>query len=146
MIAHLLAFVVCLAFLAQAEAADRPKLRTIARGAFSGIQEPKQLVVTNSVQWTKLWNEHSALQKPAKPAPEVDFEKETVLFVSLGQKRSGGYSVEIVGTKETDGKVEVQLRTREPKKGGFQLQAITSPFHIVAVPKIDAPVKFRIGP
>lgn len=146
MMAHLLTFLFCMAFLAQADAAETPKIRTIAKGAFSGIQEPKQVVVTNSVQWAKLWNEHSAQQTPAKPAPRVDFEKEIVLFVSLGQKRSGGYSVDIVGTTETDGKVEVLLRTREPKRDAFQLQAITSPFHIVAVPKFNGPVKFKIVP
>ena len=34
--------------------------------------------------------------------------------------------------------------TRSPKPGGFQLQALSAPFHIVAVPKIEGEVKFTV--
>jgi hypothetical protein len=124
--------------------AEPPKIRTLAKGGFSGFQEPAEIVVTNATQWAEVWKKHSAQQKPAKPAPEVNFEKETVLLVSLGQKRSGGYSVEITGLEESDGKTKVIAKTKAPKPGGIQLQAITSPFHIVAVPRIKGPVAFKL--
>jgi hypothetical protein len=124
--------------------AEPPKIRTLAKGGFSGFQEPAEIVVTNATQWAEVWKKHSAQQKPAKPAPEVNFEKETVVLVSLGQKRSGGYSVEITGLEESDGKTRVIVKTTAPKPGGIQLQAITSPFHIVAVPRIKGSVVFKL--
>ena len=126
------------------EPSQPSKIRPIAKGGFSGFQEPAQIVVTNSTQWAELWRKHSAKQIPAKPAPEVNFDKESVLFVSLGQKRSGGYSVEITGLEQTAGKAKVLVKTQAPKPGGMQLQAITSPFHIVAVPRLTGPVSFNV--
>lgn len=126
------------------EPSQTPKIRPIAKGGFSGFQEAAQIVITNSTQWAEVWKKHSTKQIPAKPTPEVNFEKESVLFVSLGQKRSGGYSVEITDLEQTAGKTKVLVKTQSPKAGGVQLQAITSPFHIVAVPRLTGPVSFNV--
>ena len=118
------------------------KMRTIAKGAFSGYQQPAHLIVTNETQWAEVWKKHSAQEKPAKPLPKVDFDKETVLFVALGQKTTGGYSVEISRVDEIVGKTAAFVKTLAPKPGGIQLQSLTAPFHIVAVPKVKGPLAF----
>ena len=133
-----------LVFVMNVNAADAPKIRNIAKGGFSGIQEATEVVVTNSTQWTELWKKHSARKIPEPTAPEIDFDKESVLFVGLGQKRSGGYAVEIAGLRQVADKTEVLVKTREPRPGGIQIQAVTAPFHIVAVPKLTGPVKFKL--
>ncbi|MGZ8940379.1 MAG: protease complex subunit PrcB family protein [Limisphaerales bacterium] len=119
-------------------------MRTIAQGNFSGVQTAMQLVVTNSSQWEKLWREHSAQRIPAEPAPEINFEKETVFFVAAGRKRSGGHQIEIAKINPREGETEVIVKSRSPKPGGIQIQALTAPFHVVAVPKIQGNVKFKI--
>jgi hypothetical protein len=120
-------------------------VKVIAKGAFSGIQEPKQIVVTNATQWAELWQKHSVKREPKPQAPEIDFSKQTVLFVSLGEKRTGGYGVEIADVKKDNGKTEVTVKTKSPKPGGFQIQAITAPFVIVAIPKVEGEVQFKTG-
>ncbi len=119
------------------------KIRSIAKGAFTGFQEQTNLVVTNETQWAAVWQKHSIQASPAKALPKIDFEKETVLFAAAGQKRSGGYSVEISRVEEVDGKTVVTITTRTPKPGGFTIQSLTTPFHIVAVPRIKGPVLFK---
>jgi len=123
--------------------APPPEIRTIARGTFSGLQEPMQLAVTNQSQWTELWARHSVRNEPRTPAPEIDFSKETILLVTLGQQRTGGYSVEITGVEQQEGKTVVLVSTREPKPGGLNIQVLTAPFHIVAVPKIRGEPAFK---
>ncbi len=110
------------------------------------MEQPTQIVVTNETQWTELWKKHSGQVQPSKPAPKINFNQESVIFVSLGQKKSGGYSVEITDVQIVDGKPEIKVRTRSPKPGGMQLQALTNPFHIVAVRRITASAKFKIDP
>lgn len=124
--------------------AEPEKMRTIAKGNFSGVQTSLQLVVTNATQWSELWGKHAVQKNPSEKAPEVDFDKETVIFVALGQQRTGGHAIEIADVKRGDAQVEVLVRTRKPKPGGIQLQAISAPFHAVAVPKISGEVKFKI--
>ena len=118
------------------------KMRIIAKGAFSGYQQPAHLVITNETQWAEVWKKHSVQEKPARPLPKVDFEKETVLFIAAGQKTTGGYSVEISRVADIAGQTAVFLKTRTPKPGGIQLQSLTAPFHIVAIPKVKGPLMF----
>lgn len=126
--------------------AETTELRTLARGAFSSIHQPTQVLVTNATQWNELWQRHQVDRTPPESVPKIDFEKESVIFVTLGRKRTGGYAVEIAKVQDTGKVTEVLVRTRAPKPGGFQLQALSVPFHIVAVPKIAGPVEFRIEP
>jgi hypothetical protein len=125
-------------------AADPIEFRTIEQGNFSGVQTAMQLVVTNSAQWQELWARHSAQKIPGSKAPEINFDQETIFFVALGRQSSGGHKIEIAEVKTTDGKTEVVVKTRAPRPGGFRLQALSAPFHIVAIPKITKPVKFAI--
>jgi hypothetical protein len=134
---------VALLWCAGARAADTNSMRTIFKGAFSGIQEESQIVVTNRIDWEKVWKRHGARSEPKEPAPEIDFKKETVLVVAQGQKRTGGYSIEIAEVRRKDGKAQVLVKSKAPKPGGLTIQALTAPIHIVAVPKLDAKVEFK---
>ena len=132
-------------FIATVNAAEPLKLRTIAQGNFSGVHELTQIVVTNSAQWQELWAKHSAQRTPAEKAPEVDFDKETVIFAALGRRNAGGHKIEITEIKPAGGEFEVIVNIRGPKPGGIQIQALTAPFHIAAVPKLASPVKFSLS-
>jgi hypothetical protein len=117
--------------------------RTVAKGAFSGIQEPKQQVIRNEIDWEKLWTSHAAMaNKPSEKRPLVDFSKEMIVFVTMGRQRSGGFSLEITDVTESDGKLRIIVRQKRPAQGSMTIQSLTAPFHIVAVPKTDAKPEF----
>jgi hypothetical protein len=133
--------VLLLATVSFAEEANQ--LRTIEKGTQSGIDKPLQVVVTNKTQWAELWNKHNSQRLPKPPLPEIDFSRESVVFVTTGTKNSGGYAVEISDVKRSGDNAEVLVTAKEPNPGGFAIQALTTPFHIVAVPRIKGEVKFR---
>ena|SRR5688572_13593175 len=135
--------IVSLILIAGVNAAEPIKIRTLSQGNFSGIQTPSEIVVTNASQWAEVWTKHSAQRTPKEDAPTVDFEKETVLFVGLGTKPTGGHKVEIAEAHHTGDKTEVLVRIRAPQSGGFSIQALTAPYHAVAIPKVKGPVTFR---
>jgi hypothetical protein len=114
------------------ESSKNVKLRELAKGGFSGIVRPSQLVITNKQQWEKVWTEHSA-GRTAQPLPEANFEKETVIFVGLGQKRTGGYSIKIDSAEKLGDKIIIHTSTKGPAKGAMTTQAITSPFVAAAI-------------
>jgi hypothetical protein len=124
-------------------AAKSPPVRILEKGAFSGIQEKREQIITNEVQWAKLWEQHAVRIPKTKPAPKIDFDKESVVFVALGTKRTGGYSIEILDLQTTADKTEILVRMKSPKPGAMTIQAITSPFCIAAVPRITKPATFR---
>jgi hypothetical protein len=125
-----------------ATGADPPKLRSLGKGGFSGIKEAKKEVIKDRVAWEKLWTEHGKTTKNAPPAPHVDFSKEMVIVVTMGTKRTGGYSVEIVGVQPEGKKLQVTFKQTSPPPGAMTIQALTAPFHFVAAPKSDLAPEF----
>lgn len=119
-------------------------VRTLARGSQSGIKKAERVTAQTQEEWTALWKRHAG-EAAAADAPKVDWSKEMVLGAFLGSRTTGGYAVQIAGVKEQAGKLVVQVETRSPKPGGFVTQAITSPFHLAAVPKSSLPVTWSVN-
>lgn len=114
-------------------------VETLARESSSGVEEARQAVVNSAGEWTTLWREHAG----HRPPPAVDFNTRTVLAVFLGSRPSAGYAVEIVGTRADASGLVVEWRERAPERGMVAAQIMTSPGHIVSVPKVTGPVRFE---
>jgi hypothetical protein len=125
-----------------ASSEDSIPLRSLAKGGFSGIQEAKQEVITEKKAWEQIWSKHSKSRTPAAAPPEVDFEKEMVIAVTMGSKRTGGYAVEIARVEITEKKLKILVKESSPPPGAMTLQALTAPFHFVAVPKSNLKPEF----
>ena len=65
--------------------------------------------------------------------PSVDFAKESVVFLMLGMRSTGGYAVvpEAV-TVKGDG-VTVTAQTQSPARGDIVTQAFSAPYAVIAV-------------
>lgn len=131
---HLLA-VVLMAWLQPAPA----PLETVARDSMSGIEDSRQAVARSEQEWARLWREHAG----ARPVPRVDFTVKMVLAVFLGTRPSAGYDVEITGTRAEGTGLVVSWRERQPSRDAITAQVLTSPAHVVAVPKVSGAVRFE---
>ena len=72
---------------------------------------------------------------PAPGAPEVDFARALVVWVSLWRRPTGGYSVELPGAARRGSELVVELESHGPSPGAMLAQVVTSPFALVAVPR-----------
>ena len=120
-----------------------PAVETIASDAMSGIDTPRQAVARNVQQWAVLWQQHAGL---GKPAPHVDFSKRTVVAVFLGSRPSAGYRVEISGTRQEGKTLIVTWREISPARDSLVAQVLTSPSHLVSIPRFDGEIKFERAP
>ncbi len=102
-------------------------LTTIARGDASRVSEPRRVVARTDDEWRALWAAHAG---PDGQAPDVDMRSVTVAAAFAGEKPTAGYGVEI---QLRDGTLVVDEQHAAP--GGILAQVITSPFHIVSIPK-----------
>lgn len=112
------------------------------KGNHCGITEPKRIVVTDAKNWSELWKQLHKSKIPMPEVPAVDFTKNMVIAVFMGQKPTSGYAVQIVEVAQNDGEIVVKVRKTTPPKGSIVLQVLTQPFHIVVVPKSKAQVRF----
>jgi hypothetical protein len=117
-------------------------VETIARDAMSHVEAPGEAVARTPADWAALWRRHAG----DAPAPPVDFAKRTVVAVFLGTRSTAGYVVEITGTRQQGGTLIVAWREGRPDPGQITAQIITSPAHIVSLPKFAGEIRFeKIG-
>jgi hypothetical protein len=110
-------------------------VQTIAKGYRSGVREPLQTIARNQAEWDSLWKKHSVEKNPPPP-PFIDFKRQIVVAVFLGEKPTGGYDVEIIRAEQSDGALVLHYREKSPLPG-IAIQALTQPFHIIQVVRDD---------
>ena len=114
-------------------------LTTIARGDASRVSDARRVIVTTAAEWSALWAVHAG---PEADAPVVDLATVTIAAAFAGEKPSAGYSLEIADAEPIAGGVRLAVDERAPGPGMIAAQIITSPFHIVSVPKVAGRVSW----
>ena len=110
-------------------------------GVSSGIRDPTRVVVRTSREWLLVWARHARSVGAVVPPP-VDFSRDMVVGVFMGERDTGGYQIEITGVERTAEVLRVQYRVREPEPGAVLTQALTQPFHLIRLARDDAFVSF----
>lgn len=122
----------------------RVHFHTIARGANSGYQTASQMVIDNAEEWASVWQQHASNIIPPPPVPGVDFTDDQVVAVFMGEKRTGGYSVEILTVETKRSEIDdltslvITVAYRQPKPGDIVQEVITYPYHIITIPQLAA--------
>lgn len=122
---------------------------TIARGTNSGYQGASQMVIDNSEQWINFWQQHTSNAEPPPPVPQVDFSRDSIVAVFAGEKPTGGYSIEILSAETSGSQIQersviaITVQHCQPEPGDFVTEALTYPYHIIRIPKIDGRVVFK---
>ncbi len=97
-------------------------------------------VVRDAADWAALWTEHQH-RGAIMARPAVDFARETVVAVFLGQQASSGWAVEVVDVAEvTSHTLEVQYSVTRPT--GQPSGTPVNPCHFVAVNRAGAHLTF----
>jgi hypothetical protein len=116
-----------------------PPLRVLEKGDQSNVDDAKQVAARTTAEWNTLWRRHS----PDRDQPRVDFAREMVLGVFLGSRPTAGHGVEILSALVDQGVLVVRFRETRPPGDRLVAQVITSPYHLVAVPRHSGDVKFE---
>src|SRR5215471_20949903 len=116
----------------------------VEQGISSGIRQRKLVIIKTPQAWADLWQTHASLRIPAPPRPAADFDREMIVVVFAGEKRSGGYGIEIAKIEEDAAKNQLRVLFREtqPPPGSMTLQALSQPFDIVKTSRIELPATF----
>jgi uncharacterized membrane protein len=118
-------------------------LTTIAQGDGSRIADPRRMVARSEEEWRALWALHAG---PDSAAPAIDLSRSTVAAVFAGEQPSAGYRVEIArAEQEAGGRVRLFVDAQAPSASMVSATIITSPFHIVSIPRVNVDVAWGDG-
>jgi len=101
------------------------ELKILAQGFHSAITDPFIAVIRDEATYAELKKLDSNL-----PQLSVDLKTNVVIAAFLGERNTGGYSVEIA--RAANG--EIQVTEKAPGKEVMVPQVLTAPFKIVSMP------------
>jgi len=102
-------------------------------GQHSRISERRALAVSDSSAWDKVWKEHD----DASPVPAVDWSKESVVAIFLGETKNAGSKIEVVVQDDMidSNRLNVFYKEVRPASKPFAAGMICQPFAFVKVRK-----------
>jgi len=113
------------------------------KGYHCGYTKAARLLIKTEGRWKEVWEKvhHRRLLKPE--LPKVNFPKEMVIAVFMGERRSGGYEIKIRKIIKTEKEIVVEVEEKEPSSEFLRTMALTQPYHIVAIKTSSLPVRFQ---
>lgn len=123
-----------------ADAASQPlPFARIATEGYSGIAEPLRLAVRDQAEWERIWARIYAIASPPPPIPAIDFARDTVLVVAMGERMSGGFGISVDEIRIVGGRLQVAVRLDCPPPGLMASMAVSEPVQAV---RIEVPAQF----
>lgn len=98
-------------------------------------------VIDSEEDWEQMWEEFFSHITPPPTRPRIDFSREMILIVCLGERPSTGYKAVVENITRTDGMLRVRYSEIEPE--GLVGMMITYPCTAVSIPHSDLPVAFE---
>ena len=116
---------------------------TISKGIYSQQVEKEYFAIKDAESFNQLLAKISNNDAEITNK-DVDFSKEMVIGVFLGEKPTGGYSVEITDVLKQKDYIEFLIKINEPDPDEIVTEAITSPYHIIRLKRSDMEFLFNI--
>jgi len=110
---------------------------------FTNIDSFETRVIRDAKSLNKFYREINKTRKPGLPVPMVDFSKDMLVLICLGEQK-GEKTPVLSKLKETDQGVTIALEVLEKKQDGkITVQPIYFPFYLYKLPLVDKPLTFQ---
>lgn len=100
-----------------------------------GVNRPLYLLIRDVAELNAVWRlAYGGVLNPP-PVPMVDFARETMVAMFMGEKPTGGFGLAVRGVTFEGGDLFVALDIQEPRPGMMVTQALTSPWTVLRIPR-----------
>jgi hypothetical protein len=105
----------------------------VTQGVQGNFKEPIEIQIGSQGELNKIYQSINRNLLPKLQPPAIDFSKYWVGFVTLGEKPTGGYLVQVKHVARSGYQTTVELEATVPD--GMATMALTSPFVIFKIEK-----------
>lgn len=121
---------------------QQTQIEVLTEGSHGGYIDSKYLVIKDPKTLQQVYSKINMIRRPGIPVPKIDWSKEMVIALFMGQKNYGGYTISVDDVKQTtDGKTEIMIKENAPK--GMATTVITQPFYFCKVKRTDNEILFK---
>lgn len=113
---------------------DTITFETLAEDFYGGMTDSKFIVIKEETTLNEIYKLINKSKSPGIKIPIINFEKETVLVLFLGEKSSGGHSISVEQILDENEKVTVKYKVTLPKLGEMVTTVMTQPYCIIKIP------------
>jgi len=113
--------------------------------SYGGYHKQQFLLVKNNETLTKIYNQVNLFKKPGFTKPKIDFDKNIVIALFLGEKKYGGYSISVNSIAKTTTDLIIYYKINKPNQNGLKTMAINNPFYFCITKKTDKKVIFKLS-
>ncbi|HEY4306182.1 MAG TPA: hypothetical protein VGM82_17045 [Gemmatimonadaceae bacterium] len=114
----------------------------VYRNAKSSLPSGVRLAIMDTADWTAVWKRVVGNASTA-PVPPVDFSREMLLVVGMGQAPCMGYQINVDTVfRDKDKRIYAVVRERHHGSRCGCLNEVVSPVDVVRVPRTVRPVTF----
>ena len=112
------------------------------RNAKSSLPTSVRLAILDTADWAAIWKRVVGISSTA-PVPPVDFSREMLLVVGMGQAPCMGYQINVDTVfRDKDKRIYAVVRERHHGSRCGCLNEVVSPVDVVRVPRTVRPVTF----
>ncbi|HXT17455.1 MAG TPA: hypothetical protein VN706_17575 [Gemmatimonadaceae bacterium] len=112
------------------------------KNAKSQLPSSVRLAVLDTADWDAIWRRIVGSSSPA-PLPNVDFSREMLLVVGMGQAPCMGYQINVDTVfRDKDKRIYAVVRERHHGSRCGCLNEVVSPVDVIKVPRTVRPVTF----
>lgn len=108
----------------------------------SEFHEFSVVKIYSARRWRDFWHTYLKWEQPAN----FDDSLHQAVYIELGVRPTSGYSVEVVSAYEVDKNLVLEYMEREPARDQYVMQALTTPWVMVLLPRTDLRVVTRQAP
>lgn len=109
---------------------------------YSGLVDTQRLIVRDATAWQQVWSAIWRNQSPTPPLPAIDFGRDMVAVVALGQRATGGFAILVDSAATSADGLTIVVRSIAPRPSCIVTQALTQPVDLARLRRIDGVVTF----
>ncbi len=119
------------------------RVRTLARASQGGLDKPLAMVIEDRARLEQVLS-RLRLGEGRDKVAKLDFSRDRLVAVFMGQKPSSGYKVEVARVEDEGDKVVVVVDRYRPGPECMTISVITFPYVLAAIPRTDKPVEIEM--
>ena len=138
-----LIFVPLILLAAGGRPSGRPVSFTVVESSVQGGSSERQnLLAATEMEFKEIWDQTHRYVEPKPAMPKVDFKKEMIACVMMGERTSSGYSIQVDNVTAYEDSVVIDVSLDET---GGMLTVMTYPYQIVKFPTTAKKIIFKLA-